>query len=95
MTGIEEARLEAAKAEAERQWAVSLAYKQTFGTLQAQDVVLPSLEAFCCGSRTTITDNWRDTFVLEGRRQVWLMIHEQLGVTREQLEEANGLGRNP
>lgn len=92
MNELEEARREAAKAQAELEWAVSLAFKQTFAPLAAQDHVLPTLKSFCHGERTTICDNWRDVFVLEGRRQVWLMIQEQLAVTREQLEEANGLG---
>ena len=88
---LDDARRVIARENADREWEIAVAFKQTFELPSAERFVLPTLSAYCYAKRTTITDNWRDTFLLEGRRQAWLMIQEQISITREQINEANGL----
>lgn len=51
--------------------------------------VLKDLAKFCRAHKSTIVPNAteRDTFVLEGRRQVWLRIAEHLNLTDQQIYE--------
>lgn len=63
------------------------AYQLTFNT-PAGKSVLDELAIFCCARQTCVVPGDRDrSYVLEGRRQVYLSIREYLDLTVEELVE--------
>jgi hypothetical protein len=63
------------------------AYQLAFGTVAGQ-AVLADLTPFCRAKETCVVPGDRDrTYVLEGRREVYLRIREYLELTPEQLVE--------
>jgi hypothetical protein len=63
------------------------AYQLTFGT-DAGKVALDDLGTFCRSKETCVIPGDRDrTYVLEGRREVYLRIQDYLELTPEQLVE--------
>ena len=63
------------------------AYQLAFGS-PAGEAVLTDLEPFCRAKETCVVPGDRDkTFVLEGRREVFLRIKDYLDLTPEQLRE--------
>lgn len=62
-----------------------VAYQITFGS-QAGQAVLNDLKPFCRATRTCVVPGESDmTYVLEGRREVYLRIREHLDLTPEEL----------
>ena len=62
-------------------------YQQTFGNPIGQEVVR-DLIVFCRAKETCVVPGDRDrTYVLEGRREVWLRIEDYLTLTPEDLRE--------
>lgn len=49
------------------------------------DTVLQDLANFCRAWKTTYTSEDRASYILEGRRQVWLRIQDQLRLTQDEL----------
>jgi hypothetical protein len=67
----------------DRQRAYMLAFKEDAGK-----AVLTDLATFCRANETCVVPGDRDlTYVLEGRREVWLRIKAHLDLTEEQLVE--------
>ena len=67
----------------DRQRAYQLAFKEAAGK-----AVLLDLAAFCRAMETCVVPGDRDrTYVLEGRREVWLRIRDHLDLTVEHLVE--------
>jgi hypothetical protein len=63
------------------------AYQIAFGSA-AGEAVLADLNPFCRARETCVVLGDRDrTYVLEGRREVWLRIREHLDLTPEQLRD--------
>ena len=63
------------------------AYQVAFGS-PAGEAVLADLAPFCRSRETCVVPGDRDrTWVLEGRREVWLRIRDHLDLTPEQLVE--------
>ncbi len=60
------------------------AYRMVFKGPNA-DVVLKDLALFCRAHETTFTADERTHALLEGRREVWLKIQNQLQLTPDQL----------
>jgi hypothetical protein len=52
--------------------------------------VLRDLAKFCRAHETTASPSDRDTYIKEGRREVWLRIQQHLRLTDEQLWELFG-----
>jgi hypothetical protein len=74
---------EALKFFSERKTAYQLAFGSTAGA-----AVLADLIPFCRARETCVVLGDRDrTYVLEGRREVWLRIREHLDLTPEQLRD--------
>ncbi len=72
-----------------RKWLKAVAYKATFATDDGQRV-LRDLMKFCHADRTSVTlgphgIDPQATLVAEGRREVWLRIHDFLGLTPDQM----------
>ena len=68
---------------ADRQRAYQLAFKEAAG-----QAVLADLATFCRARETCVIPGDRDrTYVLEGRREVYLRIRDHLDLTAEQLVE--------
>jgi hypothetical protein len=59
-------------------------YRQTFKGPLAQ-VVLADLARFCRATESTFDPNERTHALLEGRREVWLRLSNQLQLTPDQL----------
>lgn len=63
------------------------AYQLAFGT-PAGEAVLADMAAFCRARETCVVPGDRDrTWVLEGRREVYLRIRDHLDLSAEQLVE--------
>lgn len=63
-----------------------LAYTQTFNLQSvAVQAVLKDLSRFCRAHETTFSKDDRTTYMLEGRREVWLRIQNYLNLTQDQL----------
>jgi hypothetical protein len=63
------------------------AYALTFGEVAGQ-AILADLAVFCRANETCVVPGDRDkTYVLEGRREVYLRIRDHLDLTVEQLME--------
>lgn len=64
-----------------------LAYQLTYQDEQPANVeVLQDLARFCRANETCVVPGDEHmTYVLEGRREVWLRIQQNLGLTTEQL----------
>lgn len=62
-------------------------YQLTFGSPAGAEV-LRDLAKFCRATETTFHTDPRLHAALEGRREVWLRIQKQLGLTPEELFEA-------
>lgn len=77
------------------QWRLMLtdrqrAYRQVFSPMDSAAItaVMHDLGQFCRGSETCVVPGDRDmTCVLEGRREVFLRIHDQMDLTIDQLLE--------
>lgn len=61
----------------------------------AFDMALADLARFCRATSDTIGETNRDTYILIGRRQVWLRITEHLHLTPERLLELYSSHRPP
>lgn len=67
----------------DRQRAYMLAFRTVAG-----EAILADLAVFCRANETCVIPGDRDrTYVLEGRREVWLRIRHHLDLTTEQLTE--------
>jgi len=60
------------------------AYQDVFIGPRA-NVVLQDLASFCRANKTIYTKDDRASYILEGRRQVWLRITDQLRLTQDEL----------
>ena len=59
-------------------------YRVTFDNVHGQRV-LKDLARFCRAHQTTVHADERMTYVLEGRREVWLRIQQHLQLSDEEL----------
>lgn len=67
------------------------AYVQTFAG-PVPEKVLKDLARFCRARETTVHPDDRMTYVLEGRREVWLRIQQHLRLSDEELWDLLGGG---
>jgi len=70
------------------------AYKQAFGSPAGQ-IVLEDLSEFCRANEVCYNDNERKSWMLEGRREVWLRIQNHIGLTMEELAVLHGAQLSP
>lgn len=65
---------------------VAYAYNQVFNKASPHtETVLKDLAKFCRAHATTFLPDARASAVLEGRREVWLRIQEQLKMTPDEI----------
>lgn len=60
------------------------AYLDTFAGPRAE-TVLQDIANFCRACKTIYTSEERASWILEGRRQVWMRIQDQLRLTQDEL----------
>ena len=72
----------------EFQTSIKRAYQMAFNNPGSGEAVLLDLKPFCRAAETCVVPGSRDlTYVLEGRREVYLRIRDYLDLTPEQLVE--------
>lgn len=62
------------------------AYVSTFNHPQGE-TVLAHLADACGATQTTARENTNDILIAEGRRQVWLLIQDMVGITEQEIRD--------